>query len=208
MRSPMTMTLPIRRALATAVLGLAVAVGVGLLLLGLPALIELAERSEATGAARVGAPFELRDPAGRTVSDRDFRGRTMLVLLGSLATEGLARPALQVIAEALRQLGERSEDLVPIFITLTPELDRPEQLERTLAEIDPRIVGLTGTPEALAALARAYHVPTQPLPGSGEKVVPDAARLLYVMDANGKFLFHVAMPTAPETLAERLAERR
>lgn len=134
----------------------------------------------------------------------------MLLLLGSLAADGLAQPALQVIAEALRQLGAKADDLVPVFITLTPELDPPEQIARALAGIDPRIVGLTGTPEALAALARAYHVPTQPLPGSGEKgekVVPDAARILYVLDTDGRFLFHVPMPTAPETLAERLAER-
>lgn len=202
------MTPPFRRALATAVAGLVVAAGVGLLVLGLPALLEPAERSAATGAARVGAPFELRDPTGRTVSDSEFRGRTMLVLLGSLAADGLARPALQVIAEALRQLGARSDDLVPIFITLTPELDSPEQIARSLAAIDRRIVGLTGTPEALATLAHAYHVPTQPLPGSGEKVVPDAARLLYVMDAHGRFMFHVPMPATPETLAERLAARR
>jgi protein SCO1/2 len=204
----MPMTLPLRRAIATAAAGLAIAAIVGLLVLGLPAILAPLERPETGGAARVGAPFALVDTAGKPVTDRDFRGRRMLVLFGSLTGEGLARPALQVVAEALRQLSDGATAFVPIFITLTPDLDVREQLQRTLAPIDPRIVGLTGTPEALAELARAYHVPTRPLPGSGEKIVPDPARVLYVLDERGRFELHVAMPTAPETLAERLSQRR
>ncbi|MEW5963673.1 MAG: SCO family protein [Pseudomonadota bacterium] len=202
------MTLPLRRALATAAVGLAIAAIVSLLVLGLPAILAPVDRPETGGAARVGAPFALIDAAGRPVTDRDFRGRRMLVLFGSLAGEGLARPALQVIVEALRQLGDTAAAVVPIFITLTPDLDTGEHLQRTLSAIDPRIVALTGTPETLAELARAYHVPTRPLPGSGEKIVPDPARLLYVMDESGQFQFHVPMPTAPDTLAERLAQHR
>jgi len=196
------------RAFLAAALGLALGALIGAVLLGWPIHFAPGPGTRPPDPARVGAPFALIDHRGRPVTDRDFRGRLMLVLFGSRAGETSTRAALQIISAALNRLGEDARTVTAVFVTLSPEEDKPEWLAHALGKIDPRIVGLTGDKSAVSALARAYHVPSRPLPNDPEQRIPDPARILYVMDENGAFLFHVAMPVAPEELALRLVARR
>ena len=52
----------------------------------------------------------------------------------------------------------RAAKVVPIFVTVDPKRDTPAVLKAFVSAFHPRMVGLTGTPEAIAAAAKAYGI--------------------------------------------------
>ena len=113
---------------------------------------------ETSGKALIGGPFALVDQTGKPVTDKDFRGRYMLVFFGFTHCPDVCPAELQVMADALGQLGPKAAEIVPVFITLDPERDTPEVVGAYVKNFGPNFVGLTGSPEAIAAAAKAYRV--------------------------------------------------
>src|SRR5258705_3912856 len=63
---------------------------------------------------------------------------------------------LNEIATSLEKLGADAAKLKPLFITVDPHRDTREMLEQYTQSFDPRIVGLTGDPRQIAAVAKEY----------------------------------------------------
>jgi protein SCO1/2 len=112
---------------------------------------------EASRAANRGA-FSLVDHTGRAVTDEDFLGRFMLVFFGYTYCPDICPTDLQVMSNALDILGPAAERVQPIFVTIDPERDTPEVLATYVGHFHPRLAGLTGTPEQVAAVAKIYRV--------------------------------------------------
>ena len=129
--------------------------GAGVLLVANP---QGGQPVQSSGAALIGGPFSLVGADGKPVTDRDFRGRYMLIFFGFTHCPDICPAELQVIAQALEQLGDKAKTMVPIFITLDPERDTPEAMANYVKSFGPDFVGLTGSPEAIAAAAKAYRV--------------------------------------------------
>ena len=127
------------------------------------ALLALTEKGSeqpvaASGKALIGGPFTLIDQNGKTVTDQDFRGRFMLVFFGFTHCPDICPAELQVMSQSLAALGPKAEEVAPIFITLDPERDTPEVVGAYVKNFGPRFLGLTGSPEAVAAAAKAYRI--------------------------------------------------
>src|SRR5690606_5905634 len=91
------------------------------------------------GTAAVGGPFTLTDHTGRRVTDKDFRGKYMLVYFGFTFCPDVCPSGLQVISAALDELGPKADKITPIFITVDPERDTPEQLAQYVSSFHPRL---------------------------------------------------------------------
>jgi cytochrome oxidase Cu insertion factor (SCO1/SenC/PrrC family) len=143
--------------------------------------------SNPPGRLAIGGPFHLVDQDGRARSDRDFRGRWMLVYFGYTYCPDVCPTTLQEIADALRGLGVKGTNVVPVFITLDPARDRPATLRKYLSAFSPRLVGLTGSAEQIAAVASAYreYFARHPLPDGNYSV--DHASTIYLMAPDGRF---------------------
>jgi protein SCO1/2 len=156
-----------------------------------------------TGTPLIGGPFTLMDGARHEVTDRDFRGKLMLVFFGYTNCPDVCPTELQTMARTLDKLGAKGEKIAPIFISVDPERDTPEALANYVKSISPRIVGLTGTPEQVAAAAKAYRVfyrvPDRK-PGATDYAV-DHSAFVYLMDGQGKYLTHFSFETPAETMA-------
>jgi protein SCO1/2 len=136
----------------------------------------------------LGGPFSLTDHTGRAVTDRDFRGRTLMVFFGFTQCPDVCPTELQVVAEVLEKLGPRAAQVAPLFVTIDPERDTPEILAQYVALFDPRITGLTGTPEQIAQIARAYRVfYAKVTPPGASTYTMDHSALLYLMGPDGGF---------------------
>ncbi|MCH8154334.1 MAG: SCO family protein [Proteobacteria bacterium] len=150
----------------------------------------------------LGGPFALMDHTGRAVSDEDFRGRFMLVFFGYANCPGICPIGLRTMVEAVDLLGERSEQVVPLLISVDPANDTPANLAPAVAKIHPRLVGLTGTAAQLAAARAAYKVSANLAGRSWQGVdLFDHGSFIYLMGPDGKFLtlFPPVMP--PEVMA-------
>ncbi len=161
---------------------------------------------ETTGKALIGGPFTLLDQHGKTVTDRDFRGRYMLVFFGFTHCPDICPAELQVIAAALDELGPKANDVIPIFITLDPERDTPEVMADYVKNFGSRFVGLTGSPEAIAEAAKAYRISYskfQEGPTKDDYSI-DHSALVYLMGKDGEYLTHFAYGTPVAKLTETL----
>src|ERR1051325_3556313 len=94
--------------------------------------IALTRRGTAIGTADVGGPFQLIDQNGHMRTDREFRGRYLLVYFGYRLCPDVCPTTLAVMADAMAKLGPRSGKLVPVFITVDPERDTPKVLKTYL----------------------------------------------------------------------------
>jgi protein SCO1 len=160
---------------------------------------------QSSGTALVGGPFSLRTD-GKTVTDRDFRGRYMLVFFGFTHCPDICPAELQVIAQALDHLGDKAKKVVPIFITVDPERDTPQAMAEYVKSFGPNFVGLTGSPEAISAAAKAYRVAYSKIENKdspGDYTV-DHSALVYLMGPDGKYVTHFSYGISAEELAEKL----
>lgn len=159
-----------------------------------------------SGKAQVGGPFSLLDTTGKRVTDKDFRGRYMLVYFGFTYCPDVCPTGLQVISAVLDQLGGKADQIAPIFISLDPERDTPQQMGEYVKSFGPRIIGLTGTPEEVAEVARAYRVYFKKVKDekstAGYSV--DHTSIMYVMDTKGEFVAHFTHATAVDAIVARL----
>ena len=150
----------------------------------------------ATGAAAqdplplpLGGPFTLIDQHGQIRSEVDPGGRLQLVFFGYAACESICSVALPQMAHLAARLHARGIGVTPIMVTVDPDHDTPKAMDRVLGALDPDFVGLTGSPEALAAARRNFAVErtvvfTDP---AGQPVYAHGS-LLYLLDGEGKFL--------------------
>jgi protein SCO1/2 len=160
------------------------------------------------GQALIGGPFTLTDHNGKRVTDRDFRGRYMLVFFGFTFCPDVCPSGLQVIAAALDKLGPKAESIVPLFITVDPERDTPEQLASYVKSFHPRLIGLTGTPAEIEAVIKAYRVYARKVadPKSTAGYTFDHSTFIYLMGPDGAYRTHFTHATSVDVMAERLAK--
>jgi len=71
---------------------------------------------------------------------------------------------------------------------------------------DPRLVGLTGTPEEIAAVAKAYKVYYAKVPSKErpDNYTMDHTSIIYVMDPKGEFVTHFTPSTSVDDMAAKL----
>ena len=160
------------------------------------------------GQALVGGPFTLTDHTGRRVTDQDFRGRFMIVFFGFTFCPDVCPTALQVMAAALDKIGPKAEQITPVLITVDPERDTPEQMAMYVKSFHPRLVGLTGSPEEIAAVAKAYraYFKRVPDPKSSGGYTMDHSAIIYVMGPDGAFRTHFTYTVNADAMAERLTK--
>lgn len=161
------------------------------------------QQTTSSGTATVGGPFTLVDQQGRTVTDETFRGRWMLVFFGFTHCPDVCPTALNDMSAVLAELGTAADKVQPIFITVDPERDTVEAMSQYVANFDPRIVALTGTPEQIAQAAKAYRVYYKKVP-QGDDYTMDHTGILYLMDPQGRFMTHFTPNTPPADMAARI----
>jgi protein SCO1/2 len=163
---------------------------------------------ETSGKALIGGPFTLVDQNGKQVTDKDFRGRYMLVFFGYTHCPDVCPTELQVMSQALDDLGPKASGIVPVFISLDPERDTPEVIGAYVKNFGPNFVGLTGSPEQVAQAAKAYRVSYSKFYANGQAkkndYSVDHSTFLYLMDKNGEYVTHFNFGTPPDKMAETL----
>jgi len=159
-----------------------------------------------TGKALVGGPFTLVDQTGKTVTERDFSGRYMLVFFGFTHCPDICPAELQVIAESLKALGPDAKKIVPVFITVDPERDTPEVMADYVKNFGDEFVGLTGSTDQIAAVAKAYRVAYAKFQEtySATDYSVDHSALLYLMGPNGDYITHLPYGTGAQEMTETL----
>ncbi len=151
----------------------------------------------------VGGPFDLIDHSGRTRTEQDFRGRLMLVYFGFTYCPDVCPTDLQAIGLAMDKLGADSANVQPLFVTVDPERDTPAHLAEYVKLFHPRLIGLTGSAEAIRKAADAYKVYYARVDLNKDAgYTVDHTAFIYLMDRDGNYLGFFP----PGTSADRMVE--
>jgi cytochrome oxidase Cu insertion factor (SCO1/SenC/PrrC family) len=156
-------------------------------------------------AGKIGGPFALTDGAGRRVTDRDFRGRYLLVYFGYTSCPDACPTTLNQVAAALDKLGAKAARVQPLFITVDPQRDTPAVMGSYAAAFSPRIVGLTGEPDAIVQVLREYRVYANANPVGAKDYNVDHSSILYLMGPDGKFVAAIPADATGEAIAKQIA---
>ena len=121
--------------------------------------------SEVTGAnlkkpefyKKFGGDFSLTGPEGKTVTLKDFRNKLVLIYFGYTFCPDVCPITLSNLKLLMIDLGEKSENVQVIFISIDPERDTYKKLKDYVPYFHPTFIGLTGSEEDIAAVAKKYQ---------------------------------------------------
>lgn len=181
-----------------------------LLLTGLPGCSASQPSTAAPLAgARIGGPFILTDQNGRRVSDRDLGDRYRIYYFGYTFCPDVCPVDMQNISAALHLLDKSDPALaarvVPVFITVDPERDTPAVLKEFTGAFDPRIIGLTGSPAEIRAVAANFAIFYQkepPRPDGG--YIVGHQRVAYLFGPDNKPLALLPQDHPPTEIADEI----
>ncbi len=161
----------------------------------------------AVPADAVGGPWMLTGSDGRSVSDRDLRGRYLLIYFGYASCPDVCPTALSAVADAMRRLGARAARLQPVFITIDPGHDTPRVVGQFAASFGAHVIGLTGTASQIRAVERQFRVlaVTRPAaPGAGGYTI-DHTSVLLLIGPDGRYLAPLPATDSGGAIAADLA---
>jgi protein SCO1 len=183
--------------------GLAAAV----LILGIAATRIAADWRPGDAAAAlpgIGGHFQLMTSDGATATDRSFPGKWLLVYFGYTFCPDACPTALNAVGTALDELGPLADKVQPIFITVDPERDTPQVVADYVKAFDPRIVGLSGAPEQIAAAAKEFRVYYKVRSLGHDEYAIDHSSFIYVIDPQGRVVELLTGNLPGHSMAEEL----
>lgn len=152
--------------------------------------------------APIGGAFTLTNQLGQPVTNQTYAGRWMLVFFGYSHCLDECPLTLQKIAITLKALGPMAKRIAPIFITIDPTRDTPPVLDAYLQKFSPDIIGLTGTQDRIAQVAKEYDVAysNSDHEASGSNAISHST-YMYLLGPDGKFqnLFPINITTTQLT---------
>jgi protein SCO1 len=169
-------------------------------------IILVAQRNSgpvASMTAAIGGPFQLVDQNGRGVSAQDLKGRPFLVFFGFTHCPDVCPTTLFEVSEVLRALGPDADKVNALFVSVDPERDTPDKLKEYLSSFDPHLTGLTGSPEAIAAMTKSYRAYVKKVP-QGDGYTMDHTAIVYLMDKDGRFVAPFSLKRKPAEAAADL----
>lgn len=161
-------------------------------------------------AENIGGDFTLVDHHGATVTGADYRGKYLLVAFGYTYCPDVCPTMLQTMTETLDLMGEGAEKIQPLFVSIDPERDTPQVLKDYVGNFHPRLIGLTGSAEQVAAVARSYRVYYGKVVEEGaaaDEYMMNHSAAIYLMGPDGKYVTHFLPATPPKAMAEKIGKR-
>ncbi len=161
---------------------------------------ELPETPLPRAAAPAGGDFVLQSAAG-PVDLRSFRGRLTLIYFGYTFCPDVCPTSLAATSEGLKRLTpDEAARVAMLFVSVDPERDTPARLKEYAEFFHPGMVGVTGQPDELAAIARRYGAfyARQAVATAGEGYVVDHTSDTYVVGPDGRLLGKIGHATPPD----------
>lgn len=158
-----------------------------------------------TETLSVGGPFKLIGTDGQEVTEAALKGKYSLFFFGFTFCPDACPTALNTFSLMLGKLGADADKIQPVFVSIDPGRDTPKILKEYLSSFDPRIMGLTGTPEAIAETAKFFRV-YYAKQGDGEFYLMDHSTAIIVMNPDYEYAGVMAGNMQPDEMVTRLKE--
>ena len=144
------------------------------------------QSTDLTGAS-FAKDFALTDHTGKPRTMADFKGKVVVMFFGYTQCPDVCPTTMAEMTEVLKQLGPQADQVQVLFVTVDPERDTQQLLAQYVPAFDKRFIGLYGTPEQTAAVAKEFKVMYNKVAGSSkDNYTVDHTAASYVFDKDGK----------------------
>ncbi len=134
-----------------------------------------------------GGDFTLTDQDGQPFTLSSQRGKLVLIFFGYTYCPDICPTELATLSRLLHDLDQDADRVTSLFITVDPERDTPQKLRQYVPFYHPRLIGLSGSREAIDKVTTAYHVQYRihPHKTSDRHYLVDHSASLYVVNPDG-----------------------
>ena len=106
----------------------------------------------------VAPSFELTQADGQLFRLDDQRGKIVLLFFGYTSCPDVCPTTLAEMKLVMDALGDAADSVQMVFVTVDPERDTPEKMQKYVEHFNPNFIGLTGSLDELQKIWDGYGV--------------------------------------------------
>jgi protein SCO1/2 len=162
---------------------------------------------QVVGKAAVGGPFSLIDTENKPFTHENLLGKFNILYFGFTHCPDICPDELEKLAEAVDLIEQQSKVQVqPVFISIDPARDTPKKVKAYVKEFHPRLIGLTGSEEAVKAASKAYRVYFHKTGEDAQDYLVDHSIIMYLIDPAGEFVTFYGKNFTAQQLADSISQ--
>jgi protein SCO1/2 len=131
--------------------------------------------------------YSLVDQNGNPVDQTLFAGHPSALFFGFTHCPEVCPTTMAEMSGWFEALGEDGKDLRAYFVSIDPVRDTPAILGDYVSWVSDRITGVTGTPEEIDKIAKAWGVYYKRIELEGGDYTMDHTASVFLLDAAGEF---------------------
>ena len=151
-----------------------------------------------------GAGWRLLDETGSAFTPDHLRAKPTLVVFGFTHCPDVCPTSLSYVASTLQALGPQAEAVRPVFVTVDPERDTTAVIAEYTDLFDPRILGVTGTPDQVAAALKSLGAYSRKVPQDNEGYTMEHTATMLLLDDQGRPRSTLDIHEKPEVAAGKV----
>ena len=156
------------------------------------------------GGKAFGAPFELTGQDGQTITEKALQGHPTALFFGFTHCPEICPTTLFELDGWLKKLGPEGENIKAYFVTVDPERDSATVLKTYVSNVSSRIVGVTGSPDKVAAMVKSFGVYARKVPTDDGSYTMDHTASVFLLNSAGDFHGTIAWGENPDNALEKL----
>ena len=146
--------------------------------------------------------LSLTDHTGKRRTMQDFAGKVVVLFFGYTHCPDVCPTTMNDLKNTMKLLGDQSNDVQVLFVTLDPQRDTQEVLAQFVPSFDERFIGLWGGLQETAETLGNFKIFFAKVPGNSENnYTIDHSSGLYVFDKTGKVRYYMGYGQKPADMA-------
>jgi protein SCO1 len=151
-----------------------------------------------------GGSYTLVDHRGNAVDQTMLVGHPSVLFFGYTHCPDVCPTTMGEMAAWFEALGDDAKDLRGYFVTVDPERDTPEIVAGYAGWVSDKMTGVTGTPEEIAKIVKAWGVLAEKVPGEGADYTMNHTASVFLVNSKGEFEGTIAYQEDQDTALAKI----
>lgn len=136
----------------------------------------------------------------------EMRGKVVLLFFGYTSCPDVCPTTLSELRRVMDGLGADAARVQVVFVTVDPQRDTPQKLQKYVSFFNPSFVGLSDSPDELEKVWQDYGVYREvtQIPNSATEYLVNHTARLYVIDLDGNLRLSFSYGTPVEDILHDL----
>jgi len=181
--------------------GMLMALGLGVLAVTWSEKRSATQQASLPVLADIGGDFELTGSGGTHIALKNYRGQVVILFFGYTYCPDVCPTSMYTLKRAMDLLGPVSEQVQVLMVTVDPERDSADHLQKYVSHFHPRFIGLSGKPKEIDRVAKAYLVHYEKDASIGATYLVGHSAFFYLLDQQGRVRVLHDPRSTPENIA-------